>query len=143
MLQRSIDRTRKTKQKTKGIIRVSDLKKEAQKQFNKYIRLRDKDLPCISCGTTEARAWHAGHYWAQGMNGVLRYEENNVHKQCDSCNIWKHGNLLNYRIGLVRKLGPERVEYLDLYHKDIKKWSREELEQIISKYKELSDPKTS
>jgi hypothetical protein len=36
------------------------LKIKAQKLFNQYIRLRDKDLPCISCGTTNDIQYHAG-----------------------------------------------------------------------------------
>lgn len=138
MTQRSLERTKVKKQKTVGIVRISDLKKEAQKVFNKYIRTRDKDLPCISCGATTARAWHAGHFWAQGMNGALRFFVDNCHKQCDSCNVWKHGNLLNYRINLVKKIGEERVKNLDNLHTLMKRWTREELEAIISKYKQLN-----
>lgn len=137
MIQRSLDRSKTKKQKTVGIVRISDLKKEAQKYFNKYIRERDKDLPCISCGATTARAWHAGHYWAQGMSGALRFNENNVHKQCDSCNVWKHGNPLEYRMNLLDKIGHGTLNYLDLHHHDTKKYAREELESIITKYKEL------
>jgi hypothetical protein len=134
MLQRSIERTRKTKQKTKGIIRISDLKKEAQKLCNKYIRLRDKDRPCISCEKKPIE--HAGHYIAQGSSGALRYFVDNIHGQCSQCNVWGHGNLLEYRIGLVKKIGRERVEYLEEHRHDIKKWTREELEELINTYKE-------
>lgn len=136
MTLRSLNRSKVKKQKTVGIIRLNDLKKEAQKQFNKFIRLRDKDLPCISCGKTEAKAWHAGHYWAMGMNSALRYSEENCHKQDDSCNVWKHGNLLNYRVGLVKKIGEERVKWLDENHNSVKKWTREELEEVIETYKQ-------
>lgn len=136
MTLRSLARTKVKKQKTIGIIRMNDLKKEAQKHFNKYIRLRDKDLPCISCGKTEAKAWHAGHYWAMGMNSALRYSEDNVNKQCNSCNKWGHGNLLNYRLNLVKKIGEDRVKWLDENHNGTKKWTRDELEQLISTYKE-------
>lgn len=136
MTLRSLARTKVKKQKTVGIIRISDLKKEAQKQFNKYIRLRDKGLPCISCGTMQATAWHAGHYWAQGMNGALRYEPLNVHLQCAGCNVWKHGNLLNYRFGLINKIGEDLVDWLDENHGEVKKWNRQELESMISEYKE-------
>jgi 5-methylcytosine-specific restriction endonuclease McrA len=128
MLQRSIDRTRKTKQKTKEVIRVSDLKKEVQKVVNKYIRLRDAELGCISCCTGSCD--EAGHFWPMGANGALRYDLDNLHGQCTSCNRWKHGNLLEYRLALVKKIGEVRVEYLDAHHHDVKKWTREELEII-------------
>lgn len=139
MTMRSLERTKVKKQKTVGIIRMNDLKKEAQKVFNKYIRLRDKDLPCISCGAVEAQSWHAGHYWAQGMNSILRFEPLNVHKQCNNCNVWKHGNLLNYRINLVKKIGEDLVVWLDENHSEVKKWEREDVANIIREYKEKVD----
>lgn len=141
MMQRSLERTKTKKQKTKTVASMRDLKKLAQKYFNAYIRLRDKDLPCISCGATTARAWHAGHYWAQGMNGYLRFHQGNVNKQCDSCNVWKHGNLLNYRIGLIEKWGENKAKWLDENHNKTHKYTREELEAIISKYKQLTEAK--
>lgn len=36
--------------------------REAQEIFNKFIRLRDKKEPCISCGRYHQGQWHAGHY---------------------------------------------------------------------------------
>ena len=113
--------------------KLSDLKKEVQKEFNKYIRLRDKDLKCISCGKNEVE--HAGHYIAQGSSGLLRFNENNVNGQCRNCNVWQHGNLIGYRIGLVKKIGLEKVELLEEYRKAVKKWTREELENKLEDIK--------
>ena len=90
----------------------------------------------ISCGAVEAQSWHAGHYWAQGMNSILRFEPLNVHKQCNNCNVWKHGNLLNYRINLVKKIGEDLVDWLDENHGEVKKWEREDVANIIREYKE-------
>lgn len=132
--QRSIARLKTKKQKTKGVIRISDLKKKAQKIFNKWIRERDKDLPCISCQKT-ADKYEAGHYIAQGSSGYLRYNEDNVHGQCKACNRWNHGNLIEYRINLIKKVGLKTVEWLEEHRKDTKKWTREELEEIIEKYR--------
>lgn len=114
---------------------LPELKNTAQRAFNKYIRERDKDLPCISCGKTKVNGWEAGHYWAQGKNGALRYDEQNVNKQCTSCNKFDHGNLLNYRIGLVNKIGEHRVKWLDANRRTSKKWTRDELNMIIDLYK--------
>lgn len=138
MTQRSLDRSRVKKQKTVTVASIPELKKTAQKYFNKYIRLRDRDLPCISCGKIAVSGWEAGHFWNQGMNGIIRYHEDNVNKQCTSCNRFGHGNLLNYRLNLVKKIGRERVEWLDNNHTGSKKYTREELEEIISKYKQLT-----
>lgn len=124
--------------KTQRVVQVSlsELKKTAQKYFNKFIRERDANDGCISC--TKEGCDHAGHYIAQGSSGVLRFNEDNVNGQGRNCNVWKHGNPIEYRLRLVQKIGEKRVEYLEAHRNDLKKWSREELEAIISKYKQLT-----
>lgn len=134
MQQRAMGRLKNKKDKTVGIVRVSDLKKQVQKAFNKWVRKRDDDLPCISCGG-DCGKWDAGHFIAQGSSGALRFHPDNVHKQGVGCNRFKHGNLLEYRIGLVKKVGLERVEYLEEHRHDTKKWTREELEKLLEEYK--------
>jgi hypothetical protein len=107
----------------------------AQAIFNKYIRLRDAKEPCISCGYAGAnRQWHAGHYRPQGRNGALRFSELNCHKQCSICNNHFSGNLVKYRESLTKKIGVEMVSELET-NNQTKKWSIEELQEIIAKYK--------
>ena len=110
----------------------------ARDTFNKYIRLRDKDEPCISCGYISdgknSRQWHAGHYRPAGQNTALRFDERNVHKQCSICNNYKSGNLVAYRENLIKKIGIEEVERLET-EKPVKKWTAEELQDIINIYK--------
>ncbi len=91
----------------------SDWLKEAQKTFNEFIRLRDKDLPCISCGRYHEGQYHAGHYRSVGACPELRFNEDNTHKQCSACNSHLSGNILEYRLGLIEKIGLERVEFLE------------------------------
>ena len=108
------------------------LTKEAQRVFNKYIRERDKDLPCISCGNTD-RQMHAGHYHTVGGNGNLRFNEDNCHKQCSICNNHKSGNLVAYKDHLISKIGIDRFKALDT--KTTKSYTIDELHDIIIKYK--------
>jgi Bacteriophage Lambda NinG protein len=110
------------------------LLKKTQDVFNRWIRNRDKDKGCISCGGSVD---HAGHYFSQGHHSILRFSEDNVNGQCIGCNTYKHGNLIMYRIGLVKRIGEERVEELEriAVEKRVYKWTREELETIIKKYK--------
>lgn len=113
----------------------SSVLKATQDIFNKYIRLRDKDLPCISCGTTKDVEYAAGHFWATTYQ-YLRLNEDNVHKQCNAhCNMNLRGNLLEYRPNLIKKIGLERVEKLDNdRHLEFKK-SIQELKEIQEYYK--------
>jgi hypothetical protein len=94
-------------------------KKRAIESFNAYIRERDKNLPCISCGITFGQ-FHAGHYRPAGRNEGLRFNVFNVNKQCSQCNNVKSGNLINYRIGLINKYGTEIVECLESQNKIVK-----------------------
>lgn len=110
--------------------------------FNPYIRLRDSNEPCISCQTTRDVQYHAGHYMAAGNYSFLRFNEDNVHKQCGkNCNKELHGNLHEYRINLIKKIGLEKVIWLENNrHKELSLTIPEiiELKQVYKlKIKEL------
>lgn len=90
-----------------------------ERHCNAYIRARDPDV-CISCGVTHSSAWQAGHYIAVGANSTLRYHEDNIHKQCIQCNMFKGSNAIPYREGLLAKIGVERLAWLEGWHPPIK-----------------------
>lgn len=90
--------------------------KEAQKAFNAYIRARDRNKPCISCGipqTDEANKFDAGHYRSTGSAPHLRFNLLNCFAQCKKCNRWLSGNVADYRRNLISRLGVHRVEALE------------------------------
>ena len=107
---------------------------DAQRFCNKYVRLRDEDQPCISCGSTTATSWDAGHYRSVAAAPGLRFNEDNIHKQCVACNQHKSGNAIEYRIGLKARIGEARVEALECFN-EVVKWSIEDAKQIMAKYK--------
>jgi hypothetical protein len=108
------------------------LLEQAQKVFNAWIRERDKDEGCISCGKP---ANQAGHYFPVKGHSYLRFHTFNVHGQCAHCNCYLHGNQAHYRQGLVMKIGEGEVLNLERYSRHgVYKWSRYELEEIIKKY---------
>ena len=111
----------------------SDWIKLAQTDFNRFIRLRDSDLPCISCGRMHEGQWHASHYRPTGQNSALRFNEINCHRACQPCNTHKSGNLIPYRLELVNRIGLELVEWLEKDHPKVTPWEIEEL-QAIRKY---------
>ena len=92
--------------------------KEAQAAFNAYVRARDKDDACISCGNYVlgdqiGGGWDAGHYRSTGSAPHLRFHLHNCHKQCVKCNRFLSGNVAEYRKGLIKKIGIEKVEALE------------------------------
>ena len=83
-----------------------------QAVFNTFIRMRDKDLPCVSCGVYKCEEFHAGHMIPTTYQ-YHRFNEDNVHTQCSRCNTYLSGNITSYRIELIKRIGIERVEYLE------------------------------
>jgi hypothetical protein len=87
--------------------------KEAQQVFNTWIRMRDENLPCISCGRHHKGQYHAGHYRTTGSSPHLRFNEHNTNKQCAPCNNHLSGNIVHYRLGLIQKIGIQAVDALE------------------------------
>lgn len=113
--------------------------KEAQVAFNAYIRARDADKPCICCGLPLSAgdvggSFDCGHYRSVGSAQHLRYDERNAHGQRKQCNRWGAGRAVDYRIGLVARIGLEAVEDLESDN-STKKWTREELIAIRDEYR--------
>lgn len=107
----------------------------AQLEFNGFIRERDKDFPCISCGRNNPNTkWNAGHYLSVGAHPALRFDEDNVHKQCEHCNSYLSGNIAAYRPNLLVKIGPERVARLEGPHEP-KKYTIADAKEIRDLYR--------
>lgn len=122
--------------KKKELLTLSDHLKLTQMVVNKYIRLRDKDELCISCGKKINGVEHASHYLSSGGHSNIRFHEDNIWKSCYKCNVMLSGNPTSYRIRLIKKIGVERVEWLEDNAYIEKKWTREELKEIQEIFKE-------
>lgn len=115
---------------------VQSLMKKLQPIFNQYIRLRDKDKPCISCGRELKGKFDAGHFYSSGGHKSVTFNEDNVHGQCVHCNQHKHGNLHEYNEGIKERIGQARFLELRSKAQETKKYTREELRGLIVFYKE-------
>ncbi|MGY2162163.1 recombination protein NinG [Pseudomonas tolaasii] len=111
--------------------------KEAQAAFNAWIRERDIGLPCVSCGRHHNGQWHAGHYRTVGGNPELRFEPLNVWRQCAPCNNHKSGDIVNYRLELVRRIGADKVDWLEGPHEP-QRHTIEQLQAIKAKYRAMT-----
>jgi len=105
-----------------------------QRVFNDFIRLRDGEV-CISCGSRTAVSYHAGHFRTTAKAKQLRFDEDNCHSQCISCNTHQSGNIGPYRINLIEKIGHERVEALES-NNESHRYTREELEALRAHYRQ-------
>jgi len=109
-------------------------KKAAQSAFNKFIRLRDEKLPCISCQRFHTGQWHGGHYKTTGAFPELRFNEDNCHKQCAPCNNHLSGNIEHYRPNLIEKIGRKAFDRLEGPH-PIKKYGPDDYKKVEDYYK--------
>jgi len=140
--QRRKDRETRDRLKTR-----SDWIKDAQREFNRYVRLRDRGTCCISCGVVLALessvggGYDCGHFRSVGSAPHLRFDPDNAHGQCKKCNRYGAGRVVEYRQGLVSRLGVDVVERLES-DQSVKHYSTEDLKEIVrtyrAKWKELA-----
>jgi len=126
------------KERKAKLKRIPDLIKEAQTAFNAFIRERDRDQTCICCGKPLGDGdigggFDCGHYRSTGSAPHLRFDERNAHGQTKRCNRWGAGRAVDYRIGLIRRIGVDAVDALEADNR-IHKWGRDELIAIRAEY---------
>ncbi len=118
--------------------------REAQAAVNEFVRLRDAHLPCISCDSMPSdhdlitgSRWDAGHYRSVGACPELRFEPLNIHRQCVKCNRNLSGNAVEYRIPLVKRIGADKVGWLEGPH-PVRKYTVDEIKTIKADYRALT-----
>lgn len=127
------------KERKEALKTRSDYIKECQKAFNAFIRARDRGKPCICCGKPwreggAGGAFDCGHYRSVGSAPHLRFSEANAHGQDKQCNRWGSGRAVDYRIGLIARIGLEAVEALEADQTD-RKYTIDELKAMIADYR--------
>ena len=126
----------KKKAKLKAdLMTLSDYLKLAQQVFNKFIRLRDAGKNCISCNKKPLKE-NAGHFYNANNHWNVRFNEHNVNLQCEYCNTYLHGALIQYREGLINKIGITDFLILEAESNKTRKFTTEELKEIIKEYKQ-------
>ena len=117
----------------------SDHMKAAQVAFNAFIRERDRQAghPCISSGRAldwNGNAVDAGHYRSVGSAPHMRFDERNCHAQSKQDNRYGSGAAVDYRIGLIARIGQADVDAIEA-KQDGGKWSIPELIAIRDEYR--------
>ena len=113
-----------------------------QDEVNKYVRFRDINEPCCTCGTTsQSIKYDAGHCFTRAARPDLRFNLTNIHKQCSvKCNQHGSGMRLEYQSFITSKYGPNHFEWLESYHRPLSKefphWS--DIEREIQRYRALN-----
>ncbi len=115
--------------------KLTTRKRAAKEACHLYIRTRDKGKPCICCGEPLGDSFHAGHFWESGNFSFIRFNEDNIHGQKESCNTYKGGDSGFYRQNLIERIGLERVQYLDDNRSNKTKLTADDYREIEAEYK--------
>mgnify|MGYP003655425620 FL=1 len=119
---------------------ISKLKKELDKWFSLYIRLRDADdLGFVKCYTSgryyHYKSIHAGHFMSRKCLST-RWCEINVQPQSIADNLFGQGEQYKFGLNLDAEYGEGTAESLQIKSRQIQKFSRVDYEEKISYYKE-------
>jgi hypothetical protein len=131
---------KETRQKLDAMQTKPELVKKAQTAFNAYIRARDAGKPCISCGkppSNEPNQTDASHYRSVGSAPHMRFVEENCHASCKHCNQFLAGNHVEYRKGLIERIGLARVEQIEADN-TVRKYTHEGLREIAKQYRAMT-----
>jgi hypothetical protein len=121
----------KTKQRKEALKSLTELANDAQVVVNKYVRIRDRHLGCVSCDRPASwnGQWHASHLKSRGANSALRFHLWNLNKSCSICNNYLSGNVAEYEKRLRIKIGDEKVDFLNNHPKS-RTYTREYLMRL-------------
>jgi hypothetical protein len=119
---------------------ISKLKKELDKWFSLFIRLRDcDDLGFVKCFTSgkyyHYKNIHAGHFMSR-KNHATRWDEENVQPQSAADNLFGQGKQYQFGKELDIKYGEGTAEELQFLSRQTVKFTRVDYEEKISYYKE-------
>ena len=130
-----------TRKRREAIKRKPDLMREADQAFAAYIRERDRQAghPCISSGRpldwASGNQVDAGHYRSRGAASHLRYHPDNCHAQSKYENRHRAGNAVEYRVGLIARIGLATVEALEADNR-VHHWTHDELRGVRDEYRQ-------
>lgn len=114
--------------------------RQLQTLVNRYVRNRDNGRKCISCEhvlNSDVKKFDAGHFYSAGHYPELRFNLDNIHGQCVECNQFRGGNLHEYRIRIIERIGQERFEQLESEKNKPSDLSKNDLKGLICDFKQL------
>tara|TARA_R110002012_G_scaffold309285_2_gene516205 strand:+ start:565 stop:969 length:405 start_codon:yes stop_codon:yes gene_type:complete len=120
---------------------ISKLKKELDKWFSLYIRLRDaNDYGMVQCFTSgrvyHYKRMHAGHFMSRRYLAT-RFNEWNVQPQSPADNLFGQGEQWKFGIALNAKYGEGTSRELEELSRTTIKLSRIDYEEQIRYYKAI------
>ena len=120
---------------------ISKLKKDLDKWFSLYIRLRNATetglAQCFTCGKiAHYKTLQCGHFQSR-RHLATRYCDINCQVQCIKCNMYEQGEQFKFGMNLDYVYGFEKAEEMQYNATTLIKISRAEYEEKIAYYKSL------
>jgi len=118
---------------------LSKLKKELDKWFSLYIRLRhatDTGLAqCYTCNKIDHyKKLQCGHFLSR-RHHATRWNETNCQVQCVKCNMYEQGMQWQFGLKLEANYGDGTVKELEYLASTIAKFTRVDYKENITYYK--------
>ncbi|MDL5036831.1 recombination protein NinG [Comamonas sp. Y6] len=128
-----------TRRRKEAMKSLRELLAEAQTAFNEFIRLRDAGKPCICCGMPfepmkPGGSMDAGHFRSRSTAPQIRFNEDNVFGQRKNCNRPGGTTYSKFRVGVLARIGPERLEVIET-NNGVHKWTHDEVRGIRDSYR--------
>ncbi len=122
---------------------ISKLKKELDKWFSLFIRLRSATkegaCQCFTCGkVAHYKKMQCGHFQSR-RHHATRWNETNCQVQCVKCNMYEQGEQFKFGLRIDNKFGEGTAQELEFLSNQITKVSRSDYEEKISYYKGVVD----
>jgi hypothetical protein len=120
---------------------ISKLKKELDKWFSLYIRLREATdtglCQCFTCGKVLHYKQMQNSHFQSRKHHSTRWNEQNCQNGCVKCNVFNYGEQWKFGLNLDLKYGQGTSENLELLSRSVFKKARWEYEDDISYYKNI------
>ena len=122
---------------------ISKLKKELDKWFSLYIRLRDSQnglVQCFTCGKVahyKKGGMQCGHFQSRRFMATRYSEDGNCQVQCVACNLYRAGEQYKFALAIDAKYGEGTADDLQFKARQIMKFTRADYEDKISYYKSV------
>ena len=133
------------KKKKKKKKNRASLEKKLWSIFSRFIRIRDavkttggsEYLNCITCGKSVQIAGsdcNAGHFQTRAHKAT-KFDEQNVHGQCVSCNKYHSGEQFIHGQKIVLMYGQEALDRILSLKYESRQYKVYELEELVTEYR--------
>lgn len=119
---------------------IAKLVDECAVILQKIVKIKAADengmVKCVTCGKIDHWKEMDGGHWIPRTYTIHKITEENIHPQCRRCNRFRSGEGSAYTLFMIDTYGREFVDEMERTKRDIKKWTRPEIEEKLKSLRE-------